>query len=210
MHWWNNILAVFSRFADAARRPANEKGPSPPSGKTVLSVAEAPPKTAGLLTAQTVYRRLRRTLAIRHISDHRLVAVVEIASPANKDRLSSVREFVDKVVELLQHGVHVLLVDVVRPECYDRYKLHACVWEAVAGETYRSGKKRPLTLASYVAAEPVRTYVEHIAVGEALPDMPIFLTSEHYVLAPLEKTYTDAWSGLPTFWQKRLSKGWHK
>ena len=32
-------------------------------------------------------------------------------------------------------------------------------------------------------------YVENVAVGDALPDMPIFLTPDHYVPCPLEASY---------------------
>ena len=53
------------------------------------------------LTGIETYRQRRRTLTIRHISGHRLIALVEIASPANKDRPESVEVFVTKTVECL-------------------------------------------------------------------------------------------------------------
>lgn len=34
-------------------------------------------------------------------------------------------------------------------------------------------------------------------VGDALPDMPIFLTAEEYVNCPLEATYQTAWEQFP-------------
>src|SRR3954447_19087706 len=57
-----------------------------------LAVAEAPPRVTRRLVASpdASYRMLRRTLTIRHTSGHRIVAIVEIVSPANKDRDSSV------------------------------------------------------------------------------------------------------------------------
>jgi hypothetical protein len=39
--------------------------------------------------------------------------------------------------------------------------------------------------------------VEFIAVGDALPEMPLFLKPEVYVPAPLEKTYQTTWSLFP-------------
>src|SRR5437764_1152859 len=51
-----------------------------------LAVADAPPKVRRKLTGTETYRQLRRTLAIRHVSGHRLIAVIEVLSPANKDR----------------------------------------------------------------------------------------------------------------------------
>ena len=51
-----------------------------------LAVAEAPPRVSRRLTATATPRTRRRTLTVRHISGHRIVALVEIVSPASKDR----------------------------------------------------------------------------------------------------------------------------
>jgi hypothetical protein len=42
-------------------------------------------------------------------------------------------------------------------------------------------------------------------VGEMLPDMPLFLDPESYVLVPLEATYSEAWSGESQRWQQVLA-----
>ena len=56
---------------------------------------------------------------------------------------------------------------------------------------------RPLTLAAYQAA-PIKTaYVEPFAVGQSLPEMPLFLHNDFYINVPLEATYMDTWSVLP-------------
>ncbi len=47
-------------------------------------------------------------------------------------------------------------------------------------------------------------YVEVAAVGETLPDMPIFLKPEFYVLAPLEETYRITWEDFFPAPMKRL------
>src|SRR5262245_23561211 len=59
-------------------------------GSPGVAVAEAPPRVRRQLTGIETYRQRRRTLAIRHVSGHRLIALVESVSPANKDRLESV------------------------------------------------------------------------------------------------------------------------
>jgi len=48
-------------------------------------------------------------------------------------------------------------------------------------------------------------FIEVVAVGEALPDMPLFLSSERYVNVPLEATYQSAWNAVPQRWQERLT-----
>ena len=40
-----------------------------------------------------------------------MVALIEIVSPANKDRRAHVRELAEKVVRTLEAGVHVLLLE---------------------------------------------------------------------------------------------------
>jgi len=40
--------------------------------------------------------------------------------------------------------------------------------------------------AGYAAGKPPTAYVNHLAVGEFLPEMPLFLTADRYVKMPLE------------------------
>jgi hypothetical protein len=61
-----------------------------------------------------------------------------------------------------------------------------------------------LTLAAYDAGPPLAAYVEFVAVGEALPDMPIFLKPEFYIPAPLEATYRTTWEDFFPTPMKRL------
>jgi hypothetical protein len=56
---------------------------------------------------------------------------------------------------------------------------------------------KPLTLAAYVDGSEKVAYVEPVAVGDALPDMPIFLSADRYVPCPLEATYQTAWQQFP-------------
>lgn len=50
-----------------------------------------------------------------------------------------------------------------------------------------------MTVAAYAVGTETVAYVEPVAVGDALPDMPIFLTGQRYVPCPLEATYQTAW-----------------
>ena len=40
-------------------------------------------------------------------------------------------------------------------------------------------------------------YIETVAVGDVLPDMPLFLKTGFYVPAPLETTYQTTWNVFP-------------
>jgi hypothetical protein len=147
----------------------------------------------------------RKTLAIRHVSGHRLVAMVEVVSPANKDRPAHVDELADKIEEALRRGVHVLLIDLFPPGPHDPGGMHAAVWQRFDDqEAYALPAGEPLTLAAYVADQRPEAYLEHRAVGLPLPDMPLFLHPERYVNAPLETTYQDAFRGTPGVWKDVL------
>ena len=54
-----------------------------------------------------------------------------------------------------------------------------------------------MTVASYAAGEPKTAYVKPVAVGDVLPELPIFLDPVTYVAAPLEATYRKAWANCP-------------
>ena len=63
-----------------------------------------------------------------------------------------------------------------------------------------------LTLASYAAGERIEIYLEHVAVGAPLPEMPLFLSPDRYINVPLEPTYRDALRGVPAFWREILEE----
>ncbi len=169
-----------------------------------LPDGDLPTRELGRLTGNEIYRHLRRTLAIRHISGHRLIAMIEIASPANKDRLESVDSFAAKTLDALDLGVHVLLLDLLPPGRHDPRGLHGAVWSQVDETPYDLPEDERLTLAAYTAGPPVEAYVEHVRIGSPLPEMPLFLHRERYIPTPLETTYLTAYRGVPAFWREVL------
>jgi hypothetical protein len=40
-------------------------------------------------------------------------------------------------------------------------------------------------------------FVEPVAPGDALPDMPLFVQAHQYILVPLEATYQETWLKCP-------------
>ncbi len=41
-------------------------------------------------------------------------------------------------------------------------------------------------------------------MGEKLPALPIFLTDDEYILAPLEETYEASWAAFPSDFRELL------
>jgi hypothetical protein len=166
-------------------------------------VAEAPPRVRRKQTVEPEVLALRRSLAIRHVSGHRLVALLEIVSPANKDRARHVEDFAAKAVDALDTGVHLLVVDLFPPGTHDPHGMHGVIQQRLkqSDEPYDLPSDEPLTLASYAAGPRVDVYLEHLAVGTLLPEMPLFLRPDRYVNLPLESTYQAAYGGMPAFWR---------
>jgi hypothetical protein len=165
----------------------------------------APPPVQ--LTAEgemAFYRRKQSTVTVRHVSGDRIVAVVEIVSPGNKASRNALRSFVDKVAQLLDRQIHLLILDLYPPTRRDPEGIHGAIWEDIIGEHYEAPEDKPLTLAAYESALSIKAYVVQVAVGDTLPAMPLFLLPEKYVLVPLEATYQAAYAGVPRRWQRVL------
>lgn len=179
---------------------------APATGGT--AVADSPPQTRHRHTVEAVALDRRRSLAIRHVSGHRLVALIEILSPGNKDRTSHVEDFVAKAVSALDGGVHLLLVDLFPPGPHDPWGMHGSILQRLepSDQSYNVPADEPATLASYAAGSAVEIYVEHVAVGASLPDMPLFLRPDRYINVPLQPTYQAAYHGLPAFWREVLER----
>ena len=148
------------------------------------------------------YRRRHRTVTIRHESDHEIVAVVEIVSRADKYSRRGVRLLVEKTAQFLERDVHVLIVDLYPSGKFDPWGIHGEIWEDVVGEHYVAVPDKPLTLASYESQGAIRAYLEPAAIGDCLPEMPLFLRSGQYVKVPLERTYETAWMSVPSTWRE--------
>lgn len=191
-------------IADILTLHVGDTGPSLAPGGGAVAVAQAPPQVSRTIVAspEAAARLLQRTLTIRHASTHRIIALVEIISPANKDRDSHVEDFVAKVRSALAMGIHVLIIDLLPPGVHDPAGLHEAIWEAVGDEVASPPPERPLVLASYLADQLPRAHVEFLAVGDALPEMPLFLDPDFYIPMPLESSYHKVYHGLPQFWRE--------
>jgi hypothetical protein len=152
------------------------------------------------------YTTRRRTLVIRDTSDHRIIALIEIVSPGNKASRHALRSFVDKALATLSQGIHLLLVDLHPPGRRDPQGIHGVLWEALTGESYTHPVQTPLTLATWCAIPEPTAYVEPVAVGSLLPDMPLFLDPDSYVNVPLEATYQAVYAGVPRYYREILER----
>ena len=164
----------------------------------------APPAVA--LTAEAdleFYRRKQNMVAVRHVSGDEIVAVVEIISRGNKSSNLAIRSLIDKAAELLYQGVHLLLIDLHPPGPRDPHGIHAALWNEMTAQVYPVPDK-PLTLAAYEASPigATRAYVQPVAVGDLMPDMPLFLRPGAHIPLPIQSMYDRAFAAIPKRWRK--------
>ncbi len=165
------------------------------------------PKTLHSIQAQAESSAARANrIAIRHPLGH-VVCVIEIVSPGNKGSRSALRSFVEKTIEFLRGGVHVLVVDLFPPSVRDPQGIHKAIWDEIEDRPFELSPDKPLTLAAYVAGVPVTAYVEPVGVGDVLPDMPAYLDPDSYVMVPLEATYQATWSSCPEDMREAVERG---
>ncbi len=179
---------------------------SPQSG---TAVAVAPPRlrqVAKLESDAAHFARRANRIAIHHEEFGRVVAIIEVVSPGNKDSRSAVRSFVGKAVEFLRRRVHFVCVDLFPPTTRDPEGLPHLIWDEFSEHPLdpRPADK-PMTVASFEAGDGLTAYLDSVAVGDPLPDAPLFLAPGWYVNLPLETTYSRSWTETPAVVRDRVA-----
>lgn len=128
-------------------------------------------------------------------SERRLVAAIEIVSPANKDRPDNRRAFVAKCAALLQKGVCVSVVDLVTVKAFN---LYADLLELIGGADPQLGAPPSPLYAVTVRSRKRPTkralldvWYYPMALGQPLPTLPLWLDTDRRVLLPLEPGYEE-------------------
>ena len=171
-----------------------------------VSLAEAPPKVHFRARAEIdIYASKAKAVVVRHVSGHQVIAVLEIVSPGNKNSRHGLRTFVEKAVDMLRAGVHLMIVDLFPPGPRDPQGIQKNIWDEFVDNNYVLPAEKPLTVGAYIGGACPEVLVEETAVNAPLPAMPLFLTPEDYVSIPLEQIYQSAWEAVPAFWRDVLT-----
>lgn len=183
-----------------------ERRNSPPSGGTMLM---DPPATRIVRkSAKEAYSDKANRIVVKH-KIGRTIAAIEIVSPGNKDGKRPFKEFLEKSIEFISSGVHLLVIDLFPPTKRDPFGVHRAIWDEFEdeGDEFEFPAGKNLTLASYNAGRSKEAYVEPVAVGDVLPDMPLFLTDAGHVKVPLEATYRQTWDVMRRDLQEYVETG---
>ena len=162
-----------------------------------IAVANAPPTARVIAKFDKInYARRADRVVIRH-GRGKVVAIIEILSPGNKDSRNAIRTFVEKAADILNQGVNLLVVDLFPPTPRDPQGIAKAIWDEFGDQPFEVPPDKPLTVASFIGGDIPVAYVESIGIGDPLPSLPIFLSETRYIPAPLEATYLQAWAVFP-------------
>ena len=124
----------------------------------------------------------------------RLVAAVEIVSPANKDRPENRRAFVTKCAALLQQRVSVAIVDLVTTRSFN---LYGDLLELIGQADPALAPEPPALYAAACRwthpdeAWRFEAWTHPLALGQPLPTLPLWLADHFAVPLELEASYEE-------------------
>jgi hypothetical protein len=125
----------------------------------------------------------------------RLVAAIELVSPANKDRAAHRHIFAVKCGSYLQSDVSLMIVDVVTERTGN---LHRALLDLLGVSVTTPGQGDADLYASAYRTVPVgetlslEAWAETLTVGNALPTLPLWIGPELSLPVNLEETYQTA------------------
>lgn len=173
------------------------------AGGTVL----APPVTRFVgRTSKQIYATRANRIVVKHRLG-RTIAVIEIVSPGNKDSRAALRDFIEKIIDFLRAGIHVLVIGLFPPTPRDPLGLHKAIWDEIEEKDFAFPDGKDRVLASYETGKVLAYYVEPLGVGDILPDMPLFLANGWQVPVPLESTYEATWNASPEDFRVAVETG---
>src|SRR5262245_21526991 len=116
-------------------------------------------------TTREIYSGRANRIVVRHHLG-RIVAVIEIASPGNKDSRAALRDFVEKTIEFLRAGIHVLVIDLFPPTPRDAFGIHQAIWDEIVEEDFAFPEGKGRILVSYESGRERAAYIEPVGVGD--------------------------------------------
>ncbi len=173
-------------FAENGMAPSSESG-----GVAVW----APPKPVATAALGFQDPDIFEVQVLSEEEGPRLVAAIELVSPANKDRPAHRRMFAVKCASYLHSGVSVIIVDVVTERSGN---LHAELLELLRVQLSTPGQGVQDLYATAYRTVPapqglhLETWAHSLTLGGSLPTLPLWLQPDLCLPLDLEATYHAA------------------
>lgn len=174
----------------------------PPSGSAngngeeggVATAVWAPPRPTLVVSADFSLVDEYEVRVFDSQRNSRLVAAIEIVSPANKDRPEHRRAFAAKCADLLQHQVSVTIVDLVTTR---NFNLYAELLESIGVTDPSFGPEPPPLYAAACRgtkkgdAWMLEAWLDTLTLGQALPTLPLWLADDFAIPLNLAESYEE-------------------
>ena len=125
----------------------------------------------------------------------RLVAAIEIVSPANKDRPEKRNAFVGKCAALMRKGVAVSIIDLVTTHYFNLYA-ELMTFVGYPDPTMKADSPRLYAATCrWLLREPpavLESWSHALVVGQPLPQLPLWLAEALVIPLDLEQSYEQA------------------
>lgn len=193
-----NIHLGASAGADVAEwrddSPGDDGWANGPAGAQAVAVQTyAPPAPTAVRPA--VFPEEAEVQVVDERESLRLVAVIELVSPSNKASPTARRAFATKCAAYLQRGVGVVLADIVTSRHFNLFNdlVEVMGWD----EGVRMPEGAHLYAVSFRPArrgerDEIDLWCEALAVGAAVPAMPLALRGAFTLPLELGGCYEDA------------------
>ncbi len=161
---------------------------------TAVQSAPAWSPPAAMATMPAVFPMTFEVLVFDMSGGRKLVAAVELVSPANKDRVEERRAFATKVASYLNAGVAVVVLDVVTTR---RANLHNAIVRLMeTGDEYEQTATNGLYAAAYqpvirAGVSEIDLWFSPLRVGDELPTMPLRISHDLTLPVDFESAYME-------------------
>lgn len=170
-----------------------ENGPPSPAGGGIA--VWAPPRPHVSLPRDWQRLESFEVLVIHEEEGPRVVAAIELISPANKDRPAHRQQFAVKCASYLYAGASVVMVDVVIRRTGNLHQELLALLDAPA-ETPGQGAKDLYAAAYRLRPEKdqsrLEIWAESLTLGGTLPTLPLWLDASICLPLEMEETYQAA------------------
>jgi len=172
------------------RTPAESGQANGPVAATLTAPVWSPPEPV-----KTIRPQFPDTLEVRVFLREgraKLVGAIELVSPRNKDRPASRAGFIAKCAGYLTEGVSLVILDAVTSRRshlhFDLMNLFEAADASEESLTLFAAAYRPVVREERAEID---VWAAPLAIGEALPTMPLRLTGDLMVPVEFEQSYMD-------------------
>jgi hypothetical protein len=190
VHVGSRVEVDVATFQDEPEAAASANGAT----AILTAPSYAPPATA--LTLPLLFPDEIEVQVFADRTGPSLVGAIELVSPGNKDRPEARRAFTAKALNYLSQGVGLVIVDVVTERTANLH--NELVRQLGLGAPYLFPDATNLYAAAYrplrraAEGDQADLWMAPLALGRALPTLPLGLRNAGCVPVDLEAAYADA------------------